>query len=115
MISPEPKIAYGASKAGMNHLAKELSVIAGAAGVRVNVLAPGNINFPDGRWEEILSGPKAEERRTVVLYLHGGGFVIGSSGSHRHMGSGIALRTGGATAVLDYRLAPEHPFSGGGR
>jgi monoterpene epsilon-lactone hydrolase len=57
-------------------------------------------------WAEPEHG--AEEG--AVLYLHGGGYAIGSIASHKHMGDGIAQRTRLPTAVLDYRLAPEHPF-----
>src|SRR3984893_5961054 len=50
-----------------------------------------------------------DERDAAVLWLHGGGFVIGSLDSHRHLVS-EAGRTAGAWALaLDYRLAPEHP------
>ena len=46
----------------------------------------------------------------VVLYVHGGGYVIGSLDSHRHLASEIARDIGGRTLALHYRLAPEHPF-----
>ena len=46
----------------------------------------------------------------AILYVHGGGYVIGSLDSHRHavaeMGRAAAVRV----LALDYRLAPEHPF-----
>jgi len=46
----------------------------------------------------------------AILYLHGGGYVIGSLDSHRHL-VGEAGRAAGCWALaLDYRLAPEHPF-----
>lgn len=45
-----------------------------------------------------------------LLYLHGGGFTIGSSTSHRHMVAHIARAAGCATFLPDYRRAPEHPF-----
>ena len=46
----------------------------------------------------------------AILYLHGGGYVIGSLDSHRHLVA-EAGRTAGCWALaLDYRLAPEHPF-----
>ena len=45
-------LAYGVAKAGMNHMSKELARIAGPSGVRVNTIAPGNIIFPGGDWEE---------------------------------------------------------------
>jgi phosphinothricin tripeptide acetyl hydrolase len=45
-----------------------------------------------------------------VLYLHGGGYVIGSPRSHRHLAAAIAGAAGASALLLDYRLAPEHPF-----
>ncbi|MCR5875036.1 SDR family oxidoreductase [Phenylobacterium sp. J426] len=53
-------LTYGVSKSAMNHLTKELARIAGASGVRINAIAPGNIIFPGGEWEERANGPRAE-------------------------------------------------------
>lgn len=58
---------------------------------------------------EWLRPPAAEPGR-VVLYLHGGGYVIGSPRSHRHLAAAIAGAAGASALLLDYRLAPEHPF-----
>ena len=58
---------------------------------------------------EWLRPPSAELGR-VVLYLHGGGYVIGSPRSHRHLAAAIAGAAGASAVLLDYRLAPEHPF-----
>jgi acetyl esterase/lipase len=46
----------------------------------------------------------------IVLYLHGGGYAIGSLATHRHLCAEIARLTGLATVALDYRLGPEHRF-----
>lgn len=46
----------------------------------------------------------------VVYYLHGGGYSIGSINTHREMVSRIARAAGARALVVDYRLAPEHPF-----
>jgi len=46
----------------------------------------------------------------AVLYLHGGGYSIGSPRSHRHLAAAIARASGTVALVPDYRLAPEHPF-----
>lgn len=45
-------ITYGATKAGLNHASRALARIAGKHGIRVNTVAPGNIIFPGGNWEE---------------------------------------------------------------
>ena len=55
---------------------------------------------------------RAPECRTdaVLLYVHGGGYVIGSPASHRHQVAALSQATGIAALSLDYRCAPEHPF-----
>jgi len=58
---------------------------------------------------EWTSTPQAE-RDAVLLYLHGGGFVIGSLHSHRHLVCEAGRAARAFTLALDYRLAPEHPF-----
>lgn len=46
----------------------------------------------------------------VVLYLHGGGYIIGSSTTHRGLTGHLAQASGCNVITPDYRLAPEHPF-----
>ena len=46
----------------------------------------------------------------TVLYLHGGGYCIGSLDSHRCMLTHLASAIEGRVLAVDYRLAPEHPF-----
>jgi epsilon-lactone hydrolase len=50
------------------------------------------------------------DRDAALLYLHGGGYVIGSLDSHRHLVAEAGRALGAAALALDYRLAPEHPF-----
>jgi len=45
----------------------------------------------------------------VVLYLHGGGLVMGSCRTHRGIASDFAASSGARVLLLDYRLAPENP------
>lgn len=54
--------------------------------------------------------PPGVRSDAAVLYLHGGGYVIGSPRSHRHLAAAIARAAGTRALLLDYRLAPEHPF-----
>ncbi|MAE96786.1 MAG: alpha/beta hydrolase [Deltaproteobacteria bacterium] len=44
-----------------------------------------------------------------LLYLHGGGYVLGSPKSHRNLTGRLAARTRARVLAVDYRLAPEHP------
>lgn len=46
----------------------------------------------------------------MVLYLHGGGYVIGSPRTHAALTGELARRARVRIVSLDYRLAPEHPF-----
>ena len=59
----------------------------------------------DGR-----SGAAWEDPPGALLYMHGGGFVIGSVLTHDIVCRQLALYSGCAVLSLDYRLAPQHPF-----
>ncbi|HET9236704.1 MAG TPA: alpha/beta hydrolase [Oligoflexus sp.] len=48
--------------------------------------------------------------RPLVLYMHGGGFVLGSSRSHRAFCELLADEAQCSVYSIDYRLAPEHPY-----
>ncbi len=51
-----------------------------------------------------------EGARDALLYLHGGGFVLGDLVSHDGIARRLADRTGWAVLMPDYRLAPEHAY-----
>jgi acetyl esterase/lipase len=58
---------------------------------------------------EWVSAPGADAGR-VILYLHGGGYVIGSINTHRAISGRISRAAKARVLLIDYRLAPEHPF-----
>ena len=58
----------------------------------------------------ILVTPLEADRERVLLVLHGGGFALGSSASHRKMAGHLAKAAGSSAFVADFRLAPEHPY-----
>ncbi|MGY2067256.1 alpha/beta hydrolase [Blastococcus sp. SYSU DS0619] len=51
-----------------------------------------------------------ERPRGVLVYLHGGGWVIGALPEFETLGRQLAERTGCAVVLVDYRMAPEHPY-----
>ncbi len=63
----------------------------------------------DGVPAEWTHTPGAAED-AVLLYLHGGGYVIGSIASHRHLAIELGRAAGVTTLAVDYRMAPEAPF-----
>lgn len=57
-----------------------------------------------------LYRPSLKAHQPAMLYLHGGGFMIGSVGTHDILCRSLAQRSDCAVVSLDYRLAPEHRF-----
>jgi monoterpene epsilon-lactone hydrolase len=57
--------------------------------------------------------PADADPSRVLLYLHGGGYTIGSIASHRKLVGHLAKAAGVRALSVDYRLAPEHPFPAG--
>ena len=51
-----------------------------------------------------------DARAPICVYLHGGGFIVGSLNSHRDMATHLAAMAQVRMLMVDYRLAPEHPF-----
>jgi len=77
------------------------------------------LEFPaDVKQEPVRAGgvpgawftPPDPRPAAAVLYLHGGGYVMGSIATHRSLIARLARAAGLRVLALDYRLAPEHPF-----
>ena len=58
---------------------------------------------------EWVAAPGIDAGR-AVLYLHGGGYAIGSLNTHRRLAYDISAASAARVLLIDYRLAPEHPF-----
>jgi acetyl esterase len=52
----------------------------------------------------------SDEPRGLIVYFHGGGWVVGTVAGFHPLTATLARRTGCAVLSVDYRLAPEHPF-----
>ncbi|MGM0717096.1 MAG: alpha/beta hydrolase [Halobacteriota archaeon] len=51
-----------------------------------------------------------EGNRPILIYFHGGGFVVGGLDTHDNVCQRLAVESGWTVVSVDYRLAPEHPF-----
>ena len=103
MLSARPAIVaptVAETRAGFEELAKMFPL---APDVTHESIRAGGVP------SEWVSVPESRPDR-VILYLHGGGYVIGSLNTHRELASRIARATQARALVIDYRLAPEHPF-----
>ena len=49
----------------------------------------------------------------ITLFIHGGGFILGSIDEYHMMVSKLAKITGNIMISVEYRLAPQHPFPAG--
>ncbi len=54
--------------------------------------------------------PRGSSEKHALLYLHGGGYVAGAAPQQVEMVAYLAQQIGIPTLMVDYRLAPEHPF-----
>lgn len=63
----------------------------------------------DGVAAEWVAASGASSERGV-LYLHGGGYCIGSIATHRQLAADLSRAAGARVLLIDYRLGPEHPF-----
>ena len=74
---------------------------------------PPNTNFEkitlSGMAAEWIYANTAREKR-AILFLHGGGYNLCSINTHRELAAHISKESGARVLLIDYRLAPEHPF-----
>lgn len=73
------------------------------AGIEVTSVA-----IADRMADYIVPAGAAKDR--LMLYFHGGGYVMGSVPAHRSIVAKFVKNTGVGALLFDYRLAPEHPY-----
>jgi len=93
----------GARRAFIENSHKLYPATAAMGAVEARALQP-----PDCPALRVYRGASAP--RFALLFLHGGGFVLGSLDSHDALCRDIAARTGAVVVAVDYRLAPEHRY-----
>ena len=70
----------------------------------------GRLPGPGGHIPFRVYSPVPDRTLPVLLYLHGGGWVVGDLDTHDSVCRALARRAGCVVLALDYRLAPENPF-----
>jgi len=112
MASPQLQIAIDAMKALQSKVGATVPEMRAAMeelaapvqpDVKCERLSAGGV---DAEW---ITAPGAAADR-AVLYLHGGGYVMGSINTHRDMIGRLSRAAQARVLALNYRLAPEHPF-----
>jgi acetyl esterase/lipase len=103
MSPPSRKLDLEKERAGLEAISKMFNPPA-----KVTITAV-DVNGVPGEW---ITPPRVTNDR-VILYLHGGYYLSGSIQSHRHLAGNIAVTSEARTLIIDYRLAPEHPFPAG--
>lgn len=94
-----PPVGVGAQRVIVSALARLMPAVGG-----VNI----DHKEAEGLITEVVSPRRAPGQGPVVLYLHGGGFCVGSARTHRSVTTRLAA-AGMTLWVPAYRLAPEHP------
>jgi len=72
-----------------------------------------HIQGADGQIEVRVYTPEGGPPMGVLVYFHGGGWVLGDLESHDHVCRALANGAGCVVVSIDYRLAPEHVFPAG--
>lgn len=96
---PEGEQTVAQQRAGMEATTGAFPVPAEAA------IAPVVAHGVPAEW---VSMPGASDSH-AVLYLHGGGYVVGSPRTHRALTTALAREANAKLLVIDYRMGPEHP------
>ncbi|MDB5737617.1 MAG: alpha/beta hydrolase [Sphingomonas bacterium] len=89
--------------------------------VRTSSLPPGKItpiaqvedreaSTPEGPLALRIYAPRHGSGLSIIVFFHGGGFVVGGFGSHDEVARQLANAADSIVVSVQYRLAPENPF-----
>jgi acetyl esterase len=103
-----PDEATGFDPAGQRRVYDDLCRAFDAGRPAGVAVADAAVEGPSGTIPLRRYMPPSRSQDAMVLYLHGGGFVVGGLDSHDSICAEFCERTGLAVTAVDYRLAPEH-------
>jgi len=92
-----------ASRAFVDEIVKASLALADVTGLRVEDRMAGDVPVR-------VYAPESPASDGAVLYIHGGGFTVGSIDMEHAGTAAVAREVGVVTVSVEYRLAPEHPF-----
>ncbi len=95
---PEMRAAYEAERAWWNEPVIDLASV-----------TDGVLDLDDRAVGIRVYRPPGDAPLPALVYLHGGGFVVGSLDSHDRIMRQLCRRSGAVVVGVDYPLAPEHP------
>ena len=103
------------ARAGLAAIIAPMNANVDASGLRIE---DHTIDGPDGSLPVLVrtyapDSPAPPEGRPALLDIHGGGFVVGDIEMEHGFAASSARELGAVIAVVEYRLAPEHPFPAG--
>ncbi len=81
-----------------------------AQGPKVATIAESSVPGPLGDIPIRCYYPGTEHPLPALIYLHGGGWILGNLDTHDRIMRSLAVHSGWAVVGVDYRLAPEHKF-----
>jgi 3-oxoacyl-[acyl-carrier protein] reductase len=88
-------LPYGAAKAALEHYSKDLSRRVGMHGVRVNTVAPGNVLFPGGTWQQKLDADSAKVTSMIAAEV-----PLSRFGTPREIGAAVAFLASDRAAFI---------------
>ncbi|GAA4355113.1 hypothetical protein GCM10023185_17700 [Hymenobacter saemangeumensis] len=106
MTSAAAPLARRKPSVGAMRLAMEAGALFQFVPWRVHLESLQLDNRLDAEWLRPRNAPASR----VMLYLHGGGYVLGSLNTHRSLVGSLAQRCGLNILTINYRKAPDHPF-----
>ena len=109
-----PLRAVGATQARANSREYSLALPVAHYGPEDGLdVRAGVVPGPAGHIRVRIYTPKADGLRPVVVFFHGGGWVVGDLDTHDRHARAIAFGADAIVVSVDYRLAPEHPYPAG--
>jgi acetyl esterase/lipase len=103
-----------AARAGIEALSAAMNASVDLSGLQViDQDIPGPAQAPTVRVRIYTPKPHVTQPSAALLYIHGGGFVVGSIATEHASSAMLARKLGIVVVSVEYRLAPEHPYPAG--